>query len=706
MLSFSLFGTLFSKNVTLRAALPGSLDSTYLPVLDGEVRAIVPLSGDKSMIGGAFTKISAINRGGVARLNADGTVDSSFDPGSGITGTPEARINAILVQPDGKVLVGGRFGQFNGVSRSNLVRLNNDGNVDLNFSANCSVINCLALQADGKILFGSTATEVASTAALVRLKDGGEPDPEFQAVNLYGWFHAYSNITPKVFNIAVLSNGQILFQGFFSKANQLDYYGLARLESDGRLDTNFSCIPEADRTLIGMMGGPYPAAASMAVEPDGKILVGCGPEVFGTWKRRLVRLNSKGELDISFNPYLPVELTYTGNSISSITSLAGNKILVSGDFNAIAGQPRNHLACLDSSGGLDLEFDPNAGVDKPISAVALQADGQFLLGGTFTKVNGVERPYLARLRGISSTVTNPTIVVQPASINALPGESVRFSVTADGGSLKYQWLFQTTPIAGATNAQLNLTNVQSAAAGKYSVIVSNNSGSITSSNAVLSIHSFAESVNMSETEFSSQFGLWVMGYWQELYSIPGWFYQTNITHDGTGAIQVLTLPHSSLPSPRSLLKTTIQGPGNFSFWWKCGGQGYMNFSVSDGESLFLKTFEDVTLLGWQQTRVSIPPGYHAVTWDCYCPSGTVCVLDEFSFMPTASIFPLTSAHYSAASGFQFSIIGPTNEVFRLEWSEDLKNWMSWMTVSNLQHGIIIDDPKATNRIRSFYRAVK
>jgi len=127
-----------------------------------------------------------------------------------------------------------------------------------------------------------------------------------------------------------------------------------------------------------------------------------------------------------------------------------------------------------------------------------------------------------------------------------------------------------------------------------------------------------------------------MGHWQEHYSDLGWLYQTNITHDGMGATQVMTLPRPSLPAPLALLYAMVQGPGDFSFWWKCGGEGYMNFSVSGGESLFLKTFEDVALLGWQQTHVSIPPGYHTVTWDCYCPSGTVCVLDEFRLVCTYS----------------------------------------------------------------------
>ena len=109
----------------------------------------------------------------------------------------------------------------------------------------------------------------------------------------------------------------------------------------------------------------------------------------------------------------------------------------------------------------------------------------------------------------------------------------------------------------------------------------------------------------------------------------------------------------------------------------------------------------------QEVTIPIPAGKQVLTWKAYCEVGAVIVLADFRYGPWALAFSVEGARYSTARGFQGTLQGnSTNAAFRLEWSEDLKNWTPWLTVSNFQNAITISDPGATNRSRSFYRAVK
>jgi hypothetical protein len=76
----------------------------------------------KVLIGGEFTSVNGTNQNSIARLNADGSLDSSFNPGTGANG----RVFAIALQPDGKVLIGGDFLTANGVLRPHVARLYGD----------------------------------------------------------------------------------------------------------------------------------------------------------------------------------------------------------------------------------------------------------------------------------------------------------------------------------------------------------------------------------------------------------------------------------------------------------------------------------------------------------------------------------------------------------------------------------------------------
>jgi uncharacterized delta-60 repeat protein len=134
----------------------GSADGTFAPVQitqtqNGGVRDFEIQPDGKILVGGGFSKIGGTNRNGIARLNANGTLDTTFDPGTGADGD----VLAVALQPDGKVLVGGAFTYFNGMARNRIARLNPSGGLDSSFNpAADAVVAAILLQPDGKILIG------------------------------------------------------------------------------------------------------------------------------------------------------------------------------------------------------------------------------------------------------------------------------------------------------------------------------------------------------------------------------------------------------------------------------------------------------------------------------------------------------------------------------------------------------------------------
>ena len=140
-----------------RVDLDGSLNPTFGPSISGDVYDAELQTDGKILIVGNFL---FSGRNDVARLNADGTVDTTFL--NGLSGANQ-NVNSVALQPDGRIIVGGAFTSVNGVARSRIARLNADGTVDTTFLDGLSgadgTVNAVALQADGKLLIGGNFLE-------------------------------------------------------------------------------------------------------------------------------------------------------------------------------------------------------------------------------------------------------------------------------------------------------------------------------------------------------------------------------------------------------------------------------------------------------------------------------------------------------------------------------------------------------------------
>jgi uncharacterized delta-60 repeat protein len=181
--------------------------------------------------------------------------------------------------------------------------------------------------------------------------------------------------------VIVQPDGKILVAGTFPSVNGTNRGGIARLNSDGTLDNTFNA------------GTNYDYPASMALQSDGKVFIGGSSNS----TNRVARLNADGSPDGSFYPGAGAN-----GFVSSIVVQADGKALIGGNFTIVNGANRNRVARLNANGRLDSGFNPGTGADGWVRSIALQSDGNVLIGGDFLTVNGVWRPHVARLYGDSA----------------------------------------------------------------------------------------------------------------------------------------------------------------------------------------------------------------------------------------------------------------------------------------------------------------
>ena len=162
-----------SRGRIARMNANGSLDTSFNPGSGANdfIGALAQTASGQFIIGGGFTSYNGTQRTRLARVNANGTLDTTFSAGLGA----DANVWALAVQADGKVIVGGEFTAMSGQSRPHIARLNANGTLDATFNSGTNAPNgtvwAVTLQGDGKILIG----KVFSRCALICRRDACAP---------------------------------------------------------------------------------------------------------------------------------------------------------------------------------------------------------------------------------------------------------------------------------------------------------------------------------------------------------------------------------------------------------------------------------------------------------------------------------------------------------------------------------------------------
>lgn len=303
----------FFNNVTqipgfIKVSSTGVLDTAFVANTANGTSSIglntIAVQPDgKILVGGSFTTISGQSRGRIARYNSDGTLDTTFvTPGSGFNGN----CLDIVVQPDGKILTCGSFTSYNSVSVNRIARLNSDGSLDTTFNIGTGPggfslsLNTICLQADGKILVGGQFQSwdvISNVGRIARLNPNGSYDNTFTPTS--------NGFNALVYKIVLDINGKILVGGDFTNTyfTNIARSRFARLNTDGTMDTSFGI-----GSLFSNTGGDA-SVRDIAVLPDNTmIIVGKWQTANGSTQRSLTKFTS------GIVYYTIIKLDYTGSA--------------------------------------------------------------------------------------------------------------------------------------------------------------------------------------------------------------------------------------------------------------------------------------------------------------------------------------------------------------------------------------------------------
>ncbi len=369
------------RNFIARLNSDGTLDATFNPGAgaNNPLRAIAIQADGKIIFGGAFTDYNGNAISGIGRINSDGTFDATFNPGTGTNST----VQTASIQPDGKIIIGGLFIVYNGKVINRITRVNGDGTLDGTFNpvtgSNSTVVSS-AIQSDGKIIIAGAFTVYNGAIAnsIARLNNDGSIDATFTPG---------AGANNFIQDIALQSDGKIIIGGAFTSYNGTSINRIARLNSDGTLDGSFNPGSGATSTVF-----------SISLQSDGKIVIGGLFFMYnGTARSRIARINSDGSLDATFNPG-----TGANNNVTTTAVLSTGKVLIGGSFTAYNGTARNYIAQLNSNGTLDATFNQGTGTTSFVNCISEQADGKIIIAGTFSSYNGTAVGRIARLNNNGS----------------------------------------------------------------------------------------------------------------------------------------------------------------------------------------------------------------------------------------------------------------------------------------------------------------
>lgn len=403
---------------------------------DGEAVAIQD-DGKIVVVGTSYTASNANIR--VTRYLDDGALDNSFGTNGTVLFTTPSGGTAVVIQPDGKILVGGASGTVAGLDVY-LARLNTDGTMDNSFGVNGSVLtdvggtsdvlNAMALQSDGKIVIGGTTNSGGNVDfAVIRYNSDGTTDGSFGTGGI-ATFDISADDQEGEF-VLIQSDGKILIGG-----SSWDDAALVRFDSTGNPDLSFGTNGYVTTDVA--LG--YNDAVSGRIQSDGKIVVHGTAEILvgplSVQSFSTIRYNSDGSLDQTFGSGGIVNTPMGNGDEANGTTMAiqsDGEIVVAGDA-IVDNQRQFAMVRYLVDGTIDPGFGGGMGVLTEIgpyedlcNSIALQPNsGEYIiLVGESSDVMGDSDLALARYENtvglVSFNVEDNPVHVYP---NPITSESV------------------------------------------------------------------------------------------------------------------------------------------------------------------------------------------------------------------------------------------------------------------------------------------
>jgi uncharacterized delta-60 repeat protein len=401
ILLFSLFS--FSQ--------PGSLDTSF--DLDGKKVisfsnqndygefVLIQPSDSKIIVGGKSSLTGGNLSFSLARLNLDGTFDTTFDTDGKVTttyGTEGFEAVAGALQTDGKIVVVGTsvINSSLGTAQVALVRYNPNGSLDTDFDTDGIVLTqvsasnedygvAVKIQSNGKIVVGvQSRIEFNYEFVLLRYNSNGSLDTDFDTDG-----KVITNL-PKGENIfdIELQNDKIIAVGYQGNSN--DDVFAARYSSNGSLDTSFG----TNGFFTYDFASNHNYATSVAITSDNKIVVGGRYANGAGYSPFVLRLTSNGALDTGFDSD-GILIQTTDGSIDDVVLQSDDKIITIGTVDIATVNSKIGVSKINTNGIFDTSFGTNGKVETQVIETsssgnngALQPDGKIVVvGSTYTSVS-------------------------------------------------------------------------------------------------------------------------------------------------------------------------------------------------------------------------------------------------------------------------------------------------------------------------------
>lgn len=467
-----------TSNGIVRLTAAGAVDPTFnagtgANVYD-DIESIVALPNGQFLVGGYLSTYNGTARNGIARLNADGSLDPSFNANLGY----DSEVSNIVVQPNGNILVSGYLDYTSTANfTTGIAQLLLNGGYDNSFMPPSTLKNskissyssdAMQLQPDGKIvLLSSAELNGPGTPRVARLNTNGTLDASFQPgtgpnsqpnfvallgngnVLVGGWFTTFSGVLDRtlvelsstgapvaaappliqgagtITALALQDNGQLVAGGNFSEINGQSVRRLTRFTATGSVDASFptnvgldasvsDLALQPDGRILVAAGtlrrylangtadntfAPTSTPTQVLLQPDGRILIGApyNLRAAGSYVGAgVARLLADGTRDNSFAATLP-----SGNSFSQVQRMAlqanGKLLVASRNYNSNINNDLLTISRLESTGAVDASFVGGIIGGVVVNSIAVQPDGKLLVGGQFQTYAGTIRTNVARL---------------------------------------------------------------------------------------------------------------------------------------------------------------------------------------------------------------------------------------------------------------------------------------------------------------------
>jgi uncharacterized delta-60 repeat protein len=322
-------------------------------------------------IGGSFTTYDNIPSNNIIKLTSGGTIDTSFDYGSGFN----SEVTTIAIQLDGKIIVGGFFTTYKDVSCNRIVRLNTDGSIDNTFSVGVGFdgsVGNIKITNDNLIYVGGSFTTYQNLnyRSVVRLDLNGSIDVSFNTLTNFPNFSSINRII-------VSDNNSVYLGGSFSSYSSVTANNMIKLTSGGTIDSSFN---------IG--NGFNSAIIDMCLDSFGDIYVVGGFTIFnGVTNQYMIKLKPNGSKDATFNN----SSRFSGNNfVSPLRSVlvdSVGRIFIGGRFTSYSLNFVGNLITLTNTGNFDTSFNfwgTMLGGFNVVYVIKENSDGNFIFGGNFT----------------------------------------------------------------------------------------------------------------------------------------------------------------------------------------------------------------------------------------------------------------------------------------------------------------------------------